>query len=233
MYLNLIQIAESFGVSEHIITEWVRKEGMPHVHDRGRILFERNPVIEWAAGRGLAAHAGFLATPEPALAGSLELSKLLRTGGIWRQVAPHNLPDTFEAILQRLPGIPGPVRDMLAKRLRQPSGVTLAPIGRGFALPHPAMRIALGETCALAALILLAAPCLDATPPDGMPITRMIFFLSPTPRLHVDILGLLARTIGAGGIGPALDALGRDADDEAILALFREAAPTSPQGPRP
>jgi transposase len=29
MYLNLIQIAESFGVSEQVVIEWVRKEGMP------------------------------------------------------------------------------------------------------------------------------------------------------------------------------------------------------------
>ena len=48
MYLNLIQIAESFGVSEQVITEWVRNEGMPHVHDRERILFERSQVMDWA-----------------------------------------------------------------------------------------------------------------------------------------------------------------------------------------
>ena len=39
MYLNLIQIAESFGVSEKVVEDWVRKEGLPHTPDRGRLLF--------------------------------------------------------------------------------------------------------------------------------------------------------------------------------------------------
>lgn len=54
MYLNLVQIAESFGVSEQVVLEWVRKEGMPHVHDRDRILFEQAPVMAWAPAATLA-----------------------------------------------------------------------------------------------------------------------------------------------------------------------------------
>ena len=29
MYLNLIQIAESFGVSEKVVEGWIRDEGLP------------------------------------------------------------------------------------------------------------------------------------------------------------------------------------------------------------
>ena len=35
MYLNLIQIAESFGVSERIVEGWIRDEGLSHTADRG------------------------------------------------------------------------------------------------------------------------------------------------------------------------------------------------------
>lgn len=198
MYLNLIQIAESLGVTEHVITDWVRKEGMPHVHDRGRILFEQSQVMEWAAKRGLAAHSGFLSESAPAQAEALSLPDLLRRGGIWRDVRPDDLPGVFGHIVANLPGLAAPVRTMLTQRLGAPNGITIAPVGDGFALPHPTMRVSLGEHSALVALILLVAPHAAIETPDGIPITRLLFFISPTPRLHVTMLGLLARSIATG-----------------------------------
>lgn len=228
MYLNLIQIAESFGVSESVVTDWVRKEGMPHVHDRGRILFERSQVMEWAAKHGLAAHTGFLSEPAPAQADTLALGPLLRRGGIWRDVLQTDLPQICDRIVGRLPGLPGPVQNMLVQRMCAPGGVNIAPVGSGFALPHPAMSVSLGEDCALVALILLKTPFTEADPPDGIPITRMLFFISPTPRLHVNMLGLLAKGITSG----ALQNLDAEMDDEAIFKVVEKGADTHKGLPR-
>ena len=71
MFLNLIQLAESFGVSEKVVEGWIRDEGLPHTHDRGRLLFDRAQVAQWAATRGLAAQAGFLAPQTSALGAGL------------------------------------------------------------------------------------------------------------------------------------------------------------------
>ena len=219
MYLNLVQIAESFGVSEQVVLEWVRKEGMPHVHDRDRILFEQAPVMAWAARNGLAANAGFLAQPAPALASALDLADLLRRGGVRRDTAPGDLPKVLEGIIDSLPNPTPAVRDMLAGRMSAPGGLTIAPAGAGFALPHPARGVFLGESCALVALILLSAPLPGTEPPDGVPVTRLLFFISPTPRLHVNMLGLLARSIASGFLGQAIDA---GADDEGLIRALVE-----------
>jgi len=225
MYLNLIQIAESLGVSENVVTDWVRKEGMPHVHDRGRILFEQSQVMEWAAQRGLAAHTGFLSEPAPAQAEALSLPELLRRGGIWHDARPDDLPGIFGRIVANLPGLAGPVRDMLAQRLASPNGVTMAPVGNGFALPHPAMRVALGENSALVALILLTTPLASMETPDGTPISRLLFFISPTPRVHVTMLGLLAQSVAAGIFQDI-----QSSQDDATLFQIIEQAWTSRQG---
>ncbi len=217
MYLNLTQLAESFGVSEHVVTEWVRKEDMPHVHDRDRILFEKGPVLAWAARKGLAANAGFLAQSAPPLTAALDLAALLRRGGIWRNISPGDLPDVFERVLDALPTLTPAVRGMLMHRISSPDGLTAAPTGQGFALPHPASGVFLGKACALVALIQLNAPWGWAEPPDGIPVTRLLFFISPTPRQHVNMLGLLARGISSGFLEQALSE-GRD-DDALIQAL--------------
>jgi PTS system nitrogen regulatory IIA component len=219
MYLNLVQIAESFGVSEQVVIEWVRKEGMPHVHDRDRILFEQAQVMTWAARNGLAAHAGFLAPPEPSLASALDLAALLRRGGIRRDIAPANLGAVLADIVSSLPNLNPAACDMLTRRIGTPGGLTMAPTGAGFALPHLAKGVFLGESCALVALILLDAPWPGAETPDGMPVTRLLFFISPTPRLHVNMLGLLARSIAAGKLGRAID---EGADDAALLQALVE-----------
>jgi len=108
MYLNLIQIAESFGVSEHVVEGWIRNEGLPYTRDRDRPLFDRVQVSEWATTRGLAARAGFLAPEKSVLASKVRIGSLLRIGGIWRDVPAVEAPNVFERAVTTLPGAPPP-----------------------------------------------------------------------------------------------------------------------------
>jgi PTS system nitrogen regulatory IIA component len=199
MYLNLIQIAESFGVSESVVEGWIRDEGLPHTLDRGRFLFDRAQVAHWAAARGLAAQAGFLAPETSVFMTGLRLEPLLKTGGIWRDVAAAEVPNVFDRIVAALPAVTPPVRQMLTQRLRVKGGITWAAIGGGFALPHPSARIALGRDSGTLALLLLR----DALPipgngTDGLPVTRLFFFIAPSPRAHLDLLGRLSRVLARG-----------------------------------
>jgi nitrogen PTS system EIIA component len=196
MYLNLVQLAESFGVSESVVEGWMRHEGLPHTPDRGRLLFDRAQVADWAAKRGLAAKVGFLAPASPALGTILRLGPLLRLGGIWRDVAAAEVSAVFARIVSALPGATPATRQLLGQRLRAPGGVNLAPVGGGFALPHPSSRVTLGRDSGTVALLLLR----DAVPPgenapDAQPIKRLFFFLAPSPRLHLDLLARLSRSL--------------------------------------
>src|SRR5512145_2840399 len=110
MYLNLIQIAESFGVSEKVIEGWIRDEGLPHTSDRGRLLFDRAQVAQWAAKRGLASQVGFLAPERSAFATGVRLEQLLRAGGIFRKVRAAELPAIIERVVSALPAANPSVR---------------------------------------------------------------------------------------------------------------------------
>ena len=221
MYLNLIQIAESFGVSESVVEDWIRREGLPHTEDRGRLLFDRAQVANWAAARGLAAQAGFLAAEPPAHAAGLRLEPLLRSGGIWRDVAPADVPATFGRIVAALAGTTPALRQLLAQRVRTAGSVTFAPVGGGFALPHPSARVALGRDAGTVAIVLLRdALTLPEPAPDAVPITRLIFFIAPSPRTHLDLLGKLSRLIARGSLGELCE---RHAKDDEIFRAFAAA----------
>jgi len=221
MYLNLIQIAESFGVSENTVEGWMRDEGMPHTPDRGRVLFDRAQVVQWAAARGLATRAGFLTPETSAFATGCQLEPLLRAGGIWRDLPAAEVPDVLGKVVSALPGATPPVRQLLAQRLRAAGGVTWAAIGSGFALPHPSSRVALGRDSGTVALLLLREAFTPAGPtPDGQPLTRMLFFIAPSPRAHLDLLGRLTRSLANKSLRQLLQ---QGAGDAEIFAAFATA----------
>ncbi len=196
MYLNIVQIAESFGVSEKEVADWVRNEGLPHTLDRQRLLFDRAQVVDWAAKQGHAAKAGFIAPETSVLRDGLRLGPLLRAGGIWRDLPAAEISAVFERIVTAVPGVTPAIRQLLGQRIRAKGGVVMAPVGGGFALPHPSHRIALGRDAGIVALLLLRDALVpDETVPDNVPVNRLLFFIAPSPRLHLDLLARLGRCL--------------------------------------
>ena len=65
---------------------------------------------------------------------------------------------------------------------------------------------------------------LAETPADGVPVSRLFFFIPPSPRAHLDILARLSRAIAAGTLRGLVE---RAAPDE---ELFRALAATDASG---
>lgn len=193
MYLNVIQLAESLGVEESVVEGWMRNEGLPCVRDSGRLLFDRAQVAAWAAERGLAAKAGFLAPVKTTPGPVIRLEALLRAGGIWRDVNPQETALNLERIIGSLPGASPEIRRMLGQRARSPGGITWAPVGHGIALPHLRSHVALGRDAGLLAMLFLSGPLGENEKPlDGIAITRLLFFIAPSPRAHLELLARLS-----------------------------------------
>jgi len=228
MYLNIIQLAESFGVDEGVVEGWVQKEGLPAIEDRDRLLFDRNQVVDWAAARGLAAKAGFLAAGGASKLAGPRLESMLRAGGIWRDVSAANVREVFERIVARLPGATPPVRQLLAQRLRQADGVSWAAVGGGLALPHLRTPVALGRDAGTFAILILSdALKLNEPVPDSIPITRLLFFVAPSPRAHLELLGQLSGALIRAGLRqPVVDGA---EDAEIFSALAAAEAAMTPR----
>jgi nitrogen PTS system EIIA component len=135
----------------------------------------------------------------------------------------------MEQIVAKLPGATPPVRQLLAQRLRLPEGISWAAVGRGLALPHLRTPVALGRDAGtFAILILRDALALNEPAPDAAPVTRLLFFVAPSPRAHLELLGQLSNALVRGGLRqPIVDG----ATDEVIFAALTAAEANSPQGP--
>ena len=218
MYLILQEVAESFGVSEGTVESWIRDENMPSVIDRDLRLFKRDDVVAWAEAHGLAATAGFLAKESPSA--GFKLSALLRAGGIYRDVAAADVRATMAEIAARMPGVTGHISKLLATRIQSPEGVVWAPAGRGFALPNLSARVTLGRDAGLLALLLTSEPLELVDPPeDRVPVTKLLFFISPTPRGHLDLLARLTHLLHDTGFLAAVEQDGNDDDIHRTVAV--------------
>jgi len=227
MYLTLIQLAESLGVETRVVEGWIRNEGLPSLTDRGRLLFDRAEVVTWAASRGLVSRAGFLAPEQPQLMlAKRRLEPMLRAGGIWRDVAASGVLGLLETIVAKLPGASPPVLQLLIQRLHVPNGISWAPVGDGMALPHLRAPVALGRGAGIFALLFLREEfVLAGAGPDGVPVTRLLFFIAPSPRAHLEFLGLLSTALVRGNLRKlVLDC----APDDAILSALAEVETEKP-----
>jgi nitrogen PTS system EIIA component len=221
MYLNVIQLAESFGVEESVVEGWIRNDGLPCVTDRNRLMFDRAQVVAWAAQRGLAARAGFLAGEQAHSGPGRRLETLLHAGGIWREVSGAGVRDRLETVVGKLPGATPPVRQILTQRLHAADGVSWAPVGAGLALPHLRTPIALGRDAGVLAILFLkdALPMTEPAP-DGAPVTRLLFFVAPSPRAHLELLAQLSSALTRGSLRELMLA---GAPDEQLFAALAAA----------
>jgi len=221
MFLNIIELAQSLGVDESEVESWIRKDGLPCVTDRGRLLFDRVQVVNWAESHGLAAKVGFLAPERAKIQGGRKLESLLRAGGIWRDVPAASVLNLFADIVARLPGATPPVRQMLQQRLHATNGISWALVGGGLALPHLRTPIALGRDAGIFAIVLLRdALAVNEPAPDEQPITRLLFFVAPSPRAHLELLAQLSTALSRGNLRQPINA---GAPDEEIFAAIAAA----------
>ena len=70
----------------------------------------------------------------------------------------------------------------------------------------------------------------DEASPDEVPITRLCFFIAPSPRAHLDLLARLSRSLTRG---PLRELIANGAADEEILRVVEteDAAVTDPVKP--
>jgi nitrogen PTS system EIIA component len=223
MYLNIIQLAESLGVSEKVVEDWIRSEELPCIRDGARLSFDRAQVVSWAAGRGLAAKAGFLAAKAQPSGRETPLADFLRIGGIWRDVPATEALNVMERAVSRLSGANAEVVRMLAQRVHAPRAMNWAAVGDGLAMPHLRVPVALGRDAGVLAIIQLRDPApLPQPPPDDTPVMHLLFFVAPTPRAHLEMVGQLSAHLMHGRLRALL---AENAPDEALIAALSEPPP--------
>ncbi|HBZ70588.1 MAG TPA: PTS fructose transporter subunit IIA [Deltaproteobacteria bacterium] len=207
MDLSVRDVAKLLNVSEETVYRWVRKGSLPshRVHDQYR--FNRVELQEWAA---LHKHR---VSPDLFRAnGSGEECPSLRAaiehGGVFYGVPGDRREKVLEAVCE-LPGIPSKVnRRLLYQLLVAREALASTAVGHGIAIPHPRDPVVVRVDKPAVLLCFLSEP-VDFHAMDGQAVRVLFTLLSPSVRIHLQLLAKLAFAL----------------HDETLMELLRTAAP--------
>lgn len=207
MDLSVRDVARLLDVSEETVYRWVRTGSLPshRVHDQYR--FNRVELQEWAA---LHKHR-----VSPELFGSdaaqgecPSLREAIEHGGIFYGVPGDRREKVLEAVCA-LPGIPSKVnRGLLYQLLVAREALASTAVGHGIAIPHPRDPVVVRVEKPAVLLCFLKEP-VDFQAMDGEAVRVLFTLLSPSVRIHLQLLAKLAFAL----------------HDERLTGLLHTAAP--------
>jgi PTS system nitrogen regulatory IIA component len=207
MDLSVRDVARLLNVSEETVYRWIRRGSLPshRIHDQYR--FNRVELQEWAA---LHKHrvSPDLLHRDGAQAQGLSLRDAIAQGGVFHGVSGERREQVLEAVCE-LPGIPPKVnRKLLYQLLVAREAMASTAVGQGIAIPHPRDPVVVRVEKPAILLCFLSKP-VDFQAMDGQAVRVLFALLSPSVRIHLQLLAKLAFAL----------------HDEALKELLRSGAP--------
>ncbi len=218
MQLDLRDAARFLGVDESTLYRWVRRGDISArtVHDQYR--FDHVDLLEFASARGIKVSPEMLAEPDSRGQPMPSLAEAVRAGGVHHDVPGSDKPAVLQAVVDRLP-LPGSVnRNFLYQMLLAREQLGSTGFGHGIAIPHARDPVVLRVGAPAVAVSYLATP-VDFEALDGKPVHTLFTMVSPSVRVHLHLLAVLATALRDVDLLAAVAA--RAPEPELVEALAR------------
>ena len=226
MQFDLRDVARMLKVPETKVYHWINEEHLPVRQVNGKYSFDRSELLEWATMKRLsipteAFHDNHSQASEVSLATALE------QGGICRDLSGADKPAVLREMVEgmRLPASfdRAPLLELFLSREQLGS----TGVGDGIAIPHPRHPVILPVNRPHVSICFLAQP-LEFGAADKKPVQTLFVSISPTIRIHMQMLARIARALGDGSVRELLRAraseseiIGRDPADRAARSTNR------------
>lgn len=191
MQLTVRDVSKLLNVSERTIYRWIKEESIPayRIHDQYR--FNRSEILDWATANKIGISHEIFQEPEDKAAPAFKLTEALKRGGIHYRVSGNNKEEVLRSVVDLL-RLPEDVNEDFLLRVilaREELGST--GIGDGIAIPHARNPIVLNIPTAVISLSFLEKP-VDFGAVDGRPVNCLFTLISPTVRMHLQMLSQIA-----------------------------------------
>jgi nitrogen PTS system EIIA component len=204
MQLDFRDAARFLGTDESTLQRWVRRGEIRARKVNDQYRFDRIDLLEFASTRGIPVAPEVLSEtsgdePMPRLADAV------RTGGVHQAVPGRDKASVLRAVVDRLPLPPSLDRTFLHQMLLAREQLGSTGLGNGIALPHPRNPIVLRVPAPSVAVCYLAE-LIDFDSVDGKPVHTLFTMVSPSVRVHLHLLAVLAAALHDPGVLAALAA---------------------------
>jgi PTS system nitrogen regulatory IIA component len=190
MRVTVREAAALLKAPEAKVYAWIESGDLPACRINDQYRINRSELLEWATERSLpVAPALFHEAEEdertPSVAESLE------RGGIFHDVGGATRQEALRSIIALLKLEEEGDRETLLQLLLARDATAVVPVGGGIAIPHVRNPIALSTDEPSLTLCFLRQ-AVDFAAPDGKPVFALFFLVSPTTRVHLQMLAKIS-----------------------------------------
>lgn len=206
MKVNVREAARLLSVSESEVYRWVEDGEIPFLSVNHQPLFNREELLEWATARRLPLSPELFADEGE----HARLAAALERGGVHHEVGGTDIPSTLAAVVGCLPIDDEEERESILEIMMAREAEASTGIGGGIAIPHVRMPLVFaGRPAAIALCFLDHAVPFAAI--DGKPVTTVFAMMTPTVRVHLQLLSHLSHAL----------------TDDAFVAVLQRRAPAA------
>jgi PTS system nitrogen regulatory IIA component len=193
MRVTVREAAAFLNAGEAKVYAWIESGDLPAYRINDQYRINRSELLEWATERNIpVAPALFHEAKEderiPSAAESLE------RGGVFHDVGGTTREEVLRSIIVLLKLEDEGDRETLLQLLLARDTAAVVAVGDGIAIPHVRNPIALSTDEPSLTLCFLREP-VDFAAPDGKPVFALFFLVSPTTRVHLQMLAKIAHLL--------------------------------------
>jgi PTS system nitrogen regulatory IIA component len=187
MQFSVRDVASIFKVAESTVYRWISEENLPATEVNGQTRFNRTDLLEWASVRRREFSPEiFQGTPASAT-DKLSLIEALQAGKIIYRLPGTTREAVLASIVEIMPVPAGSDREVLLQLFLARERAGSSGVGDGIAIPHPRHPVVLPVAGPLLTLCFLAQ-AVDFEAADRQPVHTLFVLVSPTIRLHLQML---------------------------------------------
>lgn len=186
MDLSLAEVAQLLRVSRKTIYRWIREQKLPAYRMGRQYRFSQADMDAWLQKNRIVV-PGLVASPlSPAPDAILDLTDLLRRGGIYYKVEGSSKEEAIANAVDAMVFPPGISRDRFLMTVLERERLASTAFGRGIAFPHPRIPFPVQpEQCSISICFLETPVDFDSL--DGQFVSTLFFAFSPSLRHHLQL----------------------------------------------
>ncbi len=217
MRFDLRDVARMLKVPEAKVYHWINEEHLPTRQVNGKYCFDQAELLEWATMKRVSIPTeAFYENDNQAV--EVNLAAAIEQGGVYRDLAGADKAAVLRAMVDamRLPADFDRASLLDLFLSREQLGST--GVGDGIAIPHPHHPVILPVNRPNVSICFLARP-LEFGAADKKPVDTMFVLISPTIRVHMQMLARISRALGDVSVRELLRARASELE---IIAAIRQ-----------
>jgi len=191
MQLTIHEVSKLLNLPVGTLERWIRQGKIPVYSFEGEYLFLEKDLKKWARSHNIvfASESNDCTSEGQSQKCSLALS--IKKGGVLHGIEGDDVSSVLKALVEAAPLDPSIDRSELFARLIEREEMSSTGIGRGVAIPHPRTPLKGTPPTPSITTCFLKKP-IDYGAIDGLPVFVLFLMISPSPKVHLNLIAKLS-----------------------------------------